>query len=327
MLYIGKKFKKGEKRMNKLTRKLITSIMTLAFAFIALGTTTFAWFTLSNTVEVGQFEAKVTAGSGFEVSVDDGINGYEPAHTPNYYTSVPSTVTKNALIKAGYESDFRLLDLTSPDGKTFNSLSSTGVNSGYIKLQLKFRSPVASTKIYLGSGTGFDISQSVEQGAVNPGITWVSDASFTNAKGVAVAEGTSTKYFAADAARISFSDDDATAPTMVIYEAPTSDTNTVLDNTPIENGSVNYYFVKTGENPTGFATTTIPSSITAGLEVVPEEGENLPLVLTLSADVAEDGFYYGILNVRVWIEGWDPDCFNSILNDILRVNLHFITKE
>lgn len=303
--------------MNKLTKKLLTSIITLAFAFIALGTTTFAWFTLSNTVTVGQFEAKVTAGSGFEVSVDDGINGYELVS--NYYSSVPTSVIKEALVKRGYNDDFRLLDLTSPNGVDLYRLgSSTEATTGFIEFDLKFRSPEASKKIYLGNLTKFDTTV-VEGADNNPGVAWQSDATFRNAKGASIAEGTSATYYAADAARMSF-----TAGSTIIYESPASDSNTLLNTTPIENGSVNYYDVKTGAKPVGYGSITRPASIQTGLETAPGE-DATRLVLTLGSE-AVDGYYYGTLTVRIWIEGWDPDCLNAILTDILKVNLHFITE-
>ncbi|MGI6728746.1 MAG: hypothetical protein ACOX5P_00560 [Bacilli bacterium] len=56
--------------MRKLTTKLLFAIISAAFALVALGTTTFAWFTISNTASVSQFSAQVTAGQGLEISLD-----------------------------------------------------------------------------------------------------------------------------------------------------------------------------------------------------------------------------------------------------------------
>ena len=61
--------------MKNLTRKLMLSIVAIALVVIALGTSTFAWFTLSNKASVGQFNAEVTAGQGMELSLD-GNNWY-----------------------------------------------------------------------------------------------------------------------------------------------------------------------------------------------------------------------------------------------------------
>ena len=39
-------------------KKLILSIVSIAIAIVALGTSTFAWFTLSNRTTVGQFKVE-----------------------------------------------------------------------------------------------------------------------------------------------------------------------------------------------------------------------------------------------------------------------------
>ena len=57
--------------MKKLTRKLFISILSMAFAVIAIGTTTFAWITISTTAKVEEFSANVEAGAGgIELSWD-----------------------------------------------------------------------------------------------------------------------------------------------------------------------------------------------------------------------------------------------------------------
>ena len=45
--------------MRKLRNKLLLSILTVALTFIALGTTTFAWFTLGGTATANAFEAEI----------------------------------------------------------------------------------------------------------------------------------------------------------------------------------------------------------------------------------------------------------------------------
>ena len=55
--------------MKKLTQKLVLSVITMALVVVALGTSTFAWFTLQNTASLEQFSGQVTAGEGMEVSL------------------------------------------------------------------------------------------------------------------------------------------------------------------------------------------------------------------------------------------------------------------
>ena len=66
--------------MKKLTRKLFISVLVAVFAFVALGTSTYAWITMSNTAEVAAFEATVDAGeAGIELSEDYGAKLEEAA--------------------------------------------------------------------------------------------------------------------------------------------------------------------------------------------------------------------------------------------------------
>ena len=56
--------------MKNITKKLLVSILAVAFAVIALGTSTYAWFTLGGTVSTGQFSSKMVASEGIEISID-----------------------------------------------------------------------------------------------------------------------------------------------------------------------------------------------------------------------------------------------------------------
>ena len=53
-----------------LTKKLFLSVLTLAFAVISLGASTYAWFVLSESASVQSFSGTVSAGeSGLEIAV------------------------------------------------------------------------------------------------------------------------------------------------------------------------------------------------------------------------------------------------------------------
>ena len=56
--------------MKKISRKLLMSIFSMAFAIIALGTTTFAWFTMNSTA-TAEIEVGVQSGTeGILLSTD-----------------------------------------------------------------------------------------------------------------------------------------------------------------------------------------------------------------------------------------------------------------
>src|SRR5690554_7311943 len=71
--------------MSKLSKKAILSVLTLVLTFVALGATTFAWFTLGTTATVDQFNVEVRGSEGLEISLDG----------DNWYTRLNSTTMNN----------------------------------------------------------------------------------------------------------------------------------------------------------------------------------------------------------------------------------------
>jgi hypothetical protein len=45
-------------------------------------------------------------------------------------------------------------------------------------------------------------------------------------------------------------------------------------------------------------------------------------LLTLEYNEADE-YYRGEFTVNIWLEGWDGDCFDSIIDDILTIGLQF----
>jgi hypothetical protein len=327
--------------MRKLTTKLLFAIISAAFALVALGTTTFAWFTISNTASVSQFSAQVTAGQGLEISLDDTY----------FYTTIPASV-----IQAKIDSlNVTLKDVTSPDGVKMyylddyldddDEIEYGGTSNPYIEFDLYVRSPVASTKVNLSS---VSFSSNTDH------ATWTPDTIFVNAKNklvvpyedatkliaaapalkeagiitdfqlgseeeplesvayrnnedifpVANIEFGPKAYYAHDALRLSISDGDTT----VVYQKAADTTNTLLGEEPISNGMVDYYKNKNGiDLMAKYTPDTLPTTTTLSF---PET------VTTLGAANSSKK-----LTVRIWVEGWDPDTFNAILTQNIYVSL------
>ena len=53
--------------MKKTTKRMIISVLTLVLTVAALGTTTFAWFSLSTTSQISNISGQVTGGEGLEI--------------------------------------------------------------------------------------------------------------------------------------------------------------------------------------------------------------------------------------------------------------------
>ncbi|MGD9887224.1 MAG: hypothetical protein AB7T03_04620 [Bacilli bacterium] len=307
--------------MRKLTNKLFISILTVAFAVIALGTTTFAWFTLSNTATISPFNATVTSGEGIEVSLDEDA----------WYTTIPTSVINAYLFdvtEGTHGSNFKLSAVTTADGTTFNkikndnsALEAAVAEADYIEFTLNFRSSAESAPSIFWNGVTL----------TSNGVQWTSDASFTDAKGPVAMGDTSTR-FAANATRILV---DGT--TDIIYELAANENaqaedelipfsyqpgNSVLSNTAVStlpNGARNYFLVKRGVEPFGYDTATASATITDLL------ANNDTAIITLTAGTGGASAWVGSIVVRVWIEGWDQDSFNAILKDTLTIGLVFGT--
>lgn len=312
--------------MRKITRKLLVSIFAITLSMFALGTATFAWFTLTDTATVSQFSANITSSDGIEVSLGTDNSAF--------YTSVPLSAVINYLNGAGYGDSFKMNHITSTDGKVFQDMRGEAKNNptadGYIEIPMRIRSLSSNVPIYLSKNSGLS----------SDAKTWISDADFTNSKGKEVSAGQSLNYFIANAARFSVSSLAGENETVkLVYELPEnaygSETNVeygnkVLNQTPQLNGAVHYYNQKNGlnsditnnhENYTGlkYYEAEVAKSITTFVNQDP--------ILVLSDVAEEDGYYYGIIYVRIWVEGWDPDCFDALLNSTLKIDLQFTTKK
>ncbi|MGD9605571.1 MAG: hypothetical protein AB7V00_05425, partial [Bacilli bacterium] len=141
--------------------------------------------------------------------------------------------------------------------------------------------------------------------------------SFINAKGETItpASGSAT-YYAADSTRISVK---GTNVSPVIYELPVSASNTELDaflgDITNADGAIDYFIAKTGHAPIGATTVSVPATASSAAE--------LDDVALVTLNTLEGSYNVGTITIRIWIEGWDPDCFNSVLGDAITVGLVF----
>lgn len=341
--------------MKNLTRKLFISLFAAVFALITLGATTFAWFTLTTTVAVEQFEAEITSGTGIEVSLD-GVTFtnlitnekiVEKIKSINFGGSTGSIVLDPVTTANGY-SDFKILDISDP---ATPSLQNATENDKWIIFFLYFRTPYReadqNTWVYMLDDTTI----------TSDPVTWFSDADFTHTSGVQILSGASKQIFACNSLRMSFQTFTMTTEqvgtmnpfnktsvgtdTVVIYELdpviePTSeyDGNNRLDKEIKSYGMVSYFRAKTGGDIDGinllahFNNNVLPDGVLKSENLVNEaalEGDmtNKAAIVKLTTVDANERYYYGVVKVQMWIEGWDPDCYNAIMAGKLKVNLSF----
>ena len=291
--------------MKKLSRKFMLSIVAIALVVIALGTSTFAWFTLSNKASVGQFNAEVTAGEGMELSLDQ----------TTWYSSIPADVIQ-AKIKANFDtasgitndSDAPILTaVTTNDLPAFFKMKtdqtgyeSATANVDYIQIKIYVRAVDIDTILI----SSLELTGDEE--------TWVSDAAFIGADGDPVAVDDSVIVSAANGARVGIVGDND-----FVYENDGTGTNTVLGNTITSNGQASYFYEKTEIDPIDPDTIGAPTSVIGSVQSVD------PAVPVLTLTGSTSGYYTGNFDLFVWFEGFDPDTYDSILTMPLNIIMSF----
>jgi hypothetical protein len=303
--------------MNKMARKLVLSILTVVLTVVALGTTTFAWFTLTNQAVVQPFSANVISETGIEIALAD----YNvPAEDLVWVTSLTALRIQD-YIQLKYGPDFRFDAVTSVDGRSFIAFALPGdtpanAGSGWLTLNLHFRSATTQS---------INWSNVTLTGATSP--TLPIGTPFTNSKGVSIIQGGTYDVNPADAFRISVTGLVSGAQNTIVYENGISDTNTVLSglsNADLTgaNGALDFYFQSTSLYPGGTTGVTTVPTITA-------LSNNRVLDMSIEADAIYDASYfvnqyYGRLTVRIWFEGWDAEAFNVLLSRPVTASFRFV---
>ena len=290
--------------MSKLSKKLILSVLTLVLTVVALGATTFAWFTLGNEATVGQVGGTITAGEGLEIRIAQGQEGYMDGENvtditgfESWYTNLPSSKLVEFLEIKYHENHNRidLKGLTTEDGVTLYGMNTTpaaGNSGAYIEYALEVRSQTPGF-LY--------VSSAKLEGAP---VSWVADTNYSVVDGIdAVADQTTVVVSAADAARLSV---EGNTNHVFAFQnqagAATAEANSGSDNhtitvgntitgkhndgnyvAPSKFGAHDYFFMKSGGSdmttlvaPLGEAFTLV----SGGLVAIPDDDNNVKLVDT-----------------------------------------------
>ncbi len=290
--------------MNKLMRKLSISILAVVFAVVAMGATTFAWFTLTNTAKVTQFDVEVTSAQGIELSVVNGVWG--STIDGSVIEGLPGVLGAKltAVTTSNGTSGFVTLDSLSEDG-TYDITTPAVSGSHYVEFTIKVRSREISKNIYIDPTTT-DITSA--------GITWQPDTTFTLSDGLTEITSATVAFpvYASAAARMSF-----TGANTVIYEDSTLGTSGMSSNWT--NGALEYYAAKMNyDAPEALDPALTPYGVK---EVGTAEGT----IIATTASSLTGGWSEATIVVRIWLEGWDAECYNAIFNDKLQITIGFTT--
>lgn len=305
--------------MTKLTRKLLLSIITVVLTVVALGTTTFAWFTLTNTSVVQPFEAEIVADSGIEVAIGDHATVAATPLDANWVTTLTTDVIEGYL-EAQYNAERIIFNhVTTADGENFQTLGATSLSNttqGYIEIPLSFRSDSATS------------IQWTSVAMTSPLESWTVDVAFTDSSGTLRNPSDQIQIDASNAMRIAMLSSVTYGDFTVAYEKPdASNGNIVLgaqtaadfQNGGVgDDGAMNYYYAKNNMLPFGSDSVTTLATVT---------DINGQTVITM-ADVSGSGTdyqatYFGQVMIRIWLEGWDANAYNSVLSRVITTQFVF----
>lgn len=277
--------------------KLLLAVSALCVSLAVSATATFAWFTTNEKVSVSGIDATVTtANSGIEVSATQ--NG-------TYSTTLSLAQAINAW--AG-----ELNHVTSADkGATITQKDGTTVagEKEYFATTIWFRSTgkmsIKATATALKAETSSNITTTIR--------AWDGMNTEYTAKGIVV--DSEVRTYVDDAVRVSFAN-------KVVWEPNKDAGASQLRGTA--NLAGDYYTFITGQSagvvPDGAVNSWKSATEVAAVEL---------LQLGTGADEEPDasGYYYGSLEIKVWLEGWDEDCLNCLFGQKVSIGLGFTGTE
>lgn len=285
----------------KNSRKILFSIIALVVAVVAASTSTYAWFTTNTTVTVDTFSMDVKSNSDTLLVAVTASDAEQPAITSFKYTLTTADI--NAVINESPSTD--LDAVTSADGKSFKKIDNTAAadTASYVALKFWFATTNIATngKIQVSSLTLNQINGGNIEG------TQSAVAGTYNAQDVVVGGNLDTQVL--NAVRLSF------------YNG--TDAYVYGEDTAAGYGNC----LTTGN----LAVDQYNAVVDPGTDIVcPAEQAaltvNVPstkLTVATFGDTASSGYYYTSATLYIWVEGYDADCLNDILDDVFSVSIGF----
>lgn len=321
--------------MRKISAKFLLSILSVFFAFVAIGSTTFAWFALSRTAAISSIEATIKSGDGIEFRLKK--DSYRPTDTwSSGFLNLQEddefqTKTQNVkFAPVTYVNDtFKQIKIVGKELEYVDALP----NKEYIQFSLQFR---AKKGALLQSNTIKVSDKSKLDSLVK---VWNPDIEFKLHEGDLsnVTSEDSIKVSASNSARVMIKNtslnEETNLPhnTYTIWESsvnPLSGNTEGLNSKTDTYGALDYFKKKTdiGQflEEHEFETPNYETSIFGQSEDVASNlmtGTDNPLYpqeyLTNSA------YFYGEIEITIWLEGWDKECINTAIGEEIKIFLSF----
>lgn len=340
----------------KRNKKLAVSIVSFALAFTCLIGGTYAWYVVSNTAQATFTGKTAEASEGLTLGV---VNKNETfaAETNATWATDAQNQTLNLNDRAPADGFFPLTSRTYADGealslyeapKYLTPLNTTVATKGFAQFELVFKSKKANAAIYLDEAltsftdTSTDTSvlralrvgfESVDAKSIysphpSRGLTEstnVGGRMDLNGDGVwdydydlAGHEDKYAEIVYGDATGVTYT---TTQPADAITPKPVSNVDALVAKSVKQNDyhkETEYVSALTAGTQTSHGSKYYVHNATA-------TAENHPLVKT-SQEI--DGYYYGVLKVTMWIEGWDPACrYDLTADQDFSYNFGFVAPE
>ena len=316
--------------MLNLRRKLLVSVFTLMLAIVSVATTTYAWFTIANTATVDGITLNVEGGEGLTIRITK-INGVETKDDLAEWKIHHEKIGVNALLTPLTFKNEALYALGSNEAAKVSE-----ENSPYVEITFSIRSE-KQTAIYFKDLQAMAVGEHTFNSPIPVGAA----ANITHGKGAPAvetpaADNNGNPYYAitnarlANALRFAFKEDLPTTGTYNIIDPVNYDYVMAKGANELHYGkwdgeATNYYEELTGEElvvPTEYS---YYNGKTSGIKYL----DQLPVINTLTEVVSTNTspYYIGEITIILWLEGYDADCFNAIIDDKAEFTIVFETAE
>lgn len=295
----------------RLMKQLILGICGFTLILFLFGSVTYAWVSMAQINNIDGISMTASAGEELQISYD-GLS---------YNTQIEGFQMGDPI---------ELKDVTSVDGihftrGAFSSYALAELNKDYLGFDLYFRTMRQERGLFLvNKPLEHEIDEETLRGTYisSPGISFVPKVHYTEENNLLILAQSVRTYCAKDAARISLSElneNDEVVKT-IIYD-------------PSENekrgygasyGAYSYYVSRTSSDLR--LPEVIPNTTYRLSEMNPNNPyqalDNDSLIATMS-EKDEEGYRYAKVRIYLWIEGWDADAIDGIIQDIIHVQLEF----
>ena len=287
---------------SQISRKRIkTAVISVCASIVLLGTTTFAWFTLTNQARVSQLTLKAGTAGGLLIGSSASTLSTEPLDlvskdgNDSYCVRPITTVDGTTFYKPIYGTEGEVTSVES-SAATISEISNKTEDDGGYMLTYTFYLKAESNSISEPVGIRLASNQAVASGEVT-----------------SIKQASSTTAGAETAMRMSFT----VGNTTTVYE-PNADSSVSTKATQVQkSGWTSLKTIKQTSADTGLfaATATTPgTSVTYSSTTSPE-------LFKIPINTATK------VTLNIWLEGADEDCVNEIIADDLLANIVFVCTD